>query len=279
MSDTDVVKRSQEYYNSDDADRFYHTIWGGEDIHIGLYQDETEPIPPASRRTVARMADKVKDKGTGGDVKVLDIGAGYGGSARYLVKTFGWEATCLNLSEVQNERDREKNREQGLANKIEVYDGNFEDLPFAEDTYDVVWCQDSILHSGNRQKVFEEVDRVLKTGGVFIFTDILQKEPADKEALQPVYDRIHLDNLGSLEKYRAYAEKLGWEMVEFEDHSHQLPRHYQAVHDELTSRRSELKGVVSDEYVDRMLFGLEKWVAAGRKGLLEWGILKFQKKI
>ena len=27
---------TEKYYDSDDADRFYYHIWGGEDIHIGL---------------------------------------------------------------------------------------------------------------------------------------------------------------------------------------------------------------------------------------------------
>ena len=275
MGERNVVVRAQEYYNSDDADRFYHTIWGGEDIHIGLYQDDSEPIYPASRRTVEKMAQKVADYPD--NAKLLDIGAGYGGSARYLAKEKGWTCSCLNLSEVQNQRNRDKNEEQGLSDKIDVHDGNFEALPFEDNSYDVVWCQDSILHSGNREKVFEEVNRVLKPGGTFIFTDILQKEPADVEALQPVYDRIHLDNLGSIDKFKSYAEKLGMEFVGFEDHSHQLPRHYQRVHDELQETRAKLQGVVSDEYVDRMLSGLRKWVEAGRKGLLEWGILRFKK--
>ena len=26
-----------DYYNSRDADQFYALVWGGEDIHIGLY--------------------------------------------------------------------------------------------------------------------------------------------------------------------------------------------------------------------------------------------------
>lgn len=274
-NEPNVVQRAQEYYNSDDADRFYHTIWGGEDIHIGLYKDDNEPIFPASRRTVEQMISKIQDLPD--NARVLDIGAGYGGSARLIVREKGWQVTCLNLSEVQNQRNRDKNKEQGLADKIDVHDGNFEDLPFEAESFDAVWCQDSILHSGDREKVFQEVDRVLKPGGAFIFTDILQKEPADTAALQPVYDRIHLDNLGSINKFKGYADKLGMEFVEFEDHTFQLPRHYQRVHDELEARRGELKGVVSEDYVDRMLNGLRHWVAAGNKGLLEWGILKFRK--
>src|SRR6056297_2845372 len=36
----DIRDITEDYYDSDDADTFYSTIWGGEDLHIGLY-DET----------------------------------------------------------------------------------------------------------------------------------------------------------------------------------------------------------------------------------------------
>ncbi len=275
-SSTDVVRKAQDYYNSDDADRFYFNIWGGEDIHIGLYQGPGDSIFDASARTVNRMADLISDEVTE-ETRILDIGAGYGGSARALVKRFGCRVTCLNLSEVQNERDRQMNREQGLDDKIDVHDGNFEDLPFDDDSYDIVWCQDSILHSGKRELVFREVDRVLKAGGIFVFTDIMQREPADKERLQPVYDRIHLPSLGSLEFYESTAENLGWTSVGFDDLSEQLPNHYQSVHDELEKRRDRVEGEISEAYVDRMLSGLEHWVKAGRDGLLRWGIVRYRK--
>ena len=38
------------YYDSSDADRFYAEIWGGEDIHIGLYEPADHPIATASER-------------------------------------------------------------------------------------------------------------------------------------------------------------------------------------------------------------------------------------
>ena len=52
---TNVVEKARSYYNSSDADTFYFTVWGGEDIHIGLYKDDREPIFDASRRTVETM--------------------------------------------------------------------------------------------------------------------------------------------------------------------------------------------------------------------------------
>ncbi|MGD8795705.1 MAG: class I SAM-dependent methyltransferase, partial [Thiohalophilus sp.] len=98
---SEVVETARDYYNSDDADNFYYHVWGGEDIHIGMYKDDVEPIRDASRRTVEHMASKLK---LDGNKKVLDIGAGYGGAARYLAKTFGCKVVALNLSEKENER-------------------------------------------------------------------------------------------------------------------------------------------------------------------------------
>ena len=104
---------ARDYYNSGDADNFYSTIWGGEDIHIGIYESEKEPIRAASRRTVEKMASRLEELGEGS--RVLDLGAGYGGPARFLAKNYGCRVVALNLSEVENERNRAMNEEQGLG--------------------------------------------------------------------------------------------------------------------------------------------------------------------
>ncbi|SFM29924.1 sarcosine/dimethylglycine N-methyltransferase [Ectothiorhodospira mobilis] len=270
-----AVATARDYYNSEDADNFYFRVWGGEDIHIGLYESDDEPIPDASRRTVAHMGDLLGEPSK--DAKVLDVGAGYGGAARYLASTFGCHVTALNLSEVENERDREMNKAQKLDHLIDVWDGSFEDIPAKDNSFDIVWSQDAILHSGNRTKVVEEVARVLKPGGVFIFTDPMQTDDAPKDKLQPIYDRIHLETLGSPGFYREAAKKAGLEEIGFEDHTRQLPRHYGRVLKELESREDSLKGLISDDYISRMKKGLQHWVDGGNAGYLCWGIFRFRK--
>src|SRR5699024_6611413 len=118
------------------------------------------------------------------DSHVLDIGAGFGGSARYLARTYGCRVSCLNLSEVENERNRRMNEEQGLSDLIDVVDGSFEDLPYEDNHFDVVWSQDAMLHSGDRVRVLEEVDRVLKPRGDFVFTDPMAADNCDRAALR-----------------------------------------------------------------------------------------------
>ncbi len=276
MTYSTTVNTAREYYNSSDADNFYFSIWGGEDIHIGLYESPTEPIADASRRTVERLASLIPAWSS--VAAVLDIGAGYGGAARYLAKTYGCQVTALNLSEVENERDRQMNREQGLAHLIEVVDGSFESIPAADATFDVVWSQDAILHSGNRVEVLTEVARVLKPGGHFVFTDPMQADNCPEGVLQPILDRIHLDTLGSPQFYRSTAQQVGLEEVTVQDHTQQLINHYSRVLQETEQRESDIRKVVSQDYIDRMKKGLGYWVEGGNQGYLAWCIFHFRKK-
>ncbi|HRX81342.1 MAG TPA: methyltransferase domain-containing protein, partial [Pirellulaceae bacterium] len=239
QSNQNAVDLAEAYYDSDDADAFYREIWGGEDIHIGLYDPPDLDISTASHNTVVRLAGMID--GLNETSRVLDIGAGYGGAARYLAKTFGCRVTCLNLSEVQNAANEKKNKEQGLSSLVRVVHGNFEDLPFQSGVFDVVWSQDAILHSANRAKVLAEVTRVLGPGGQFVFTDPMQADDCPEGVLQPILDRIHLASLGSPEFYREELKKLGLEEKAFEPMLIHLERHYARVGQELESRRTEIQ--------------------------------------
>lgn len=275
---SEVVETARAYYNSADADNFYFHIWGGEDIHIGLYRSDDEPIANASRRTVHRMAELAGDINPAS--RVLDLGAGYGGSMRYLAEHFGCQCVALNLSEVENERNRRMNIEAGLDRNIEVVDGDFTALDFGADAFDLVWSQDAFLHSGDRARVCAEAVRVLKPGGRLVFTDPMQADDAPTDRLQPIYDRIHLDSLGSPAFYRSTLGELGMKEVEFDDHSHQLPRHYARVRQALIESADELRDRgVSEDYIERMQAGLQHWVDGGHKGYLAWGIFVFEKPV
>ncbi len=266
---------AQSYYNSTDADSFYFTIWGGEDIHIGLYQDPEEDIGVASRRTVERMRRIVKP---GPRSRVLDVGAGYGGAARALAGATGCSVVALNLSEVENERDRARNREAGLEDRIDVVDASFEEIPFEDGTFDIVWSQDAMLHSGRRERVLEEVSRVLKPGGQFVFTDPMRTDDCPEGVLDPILERLHLDDLAHPAFYRETLGSLGFREEQFEEMAHQLATHYQRVHDETVCRDADLSRVVSRDYIERMKKGLRHWVEGGRNGYLTWGIFHFLKE-
>jgi len=275
QSYSDVVRTARDYYNSEDADNFYLHIWGGEDIHIGLYQSEREDIAAASRRTVERLADRLPP--IGADAQILDIGSGYGGAARYLAQRFRCKVIALNLSEKENQRNRELSTDAGLGGLINVVDGSFEAIPLEDASVDVVWSQDAILHSGRRDQVIAEVARVLKPGGHFVFTDPMESGNCARADLEPVLARIHLETLGSPQFYEKTAKANGLELVAWEEKTPQLIRHYSRVAEELSAQRANLAGRVSEAYIDRMLTGLANWVRAGEASCLAWGFLHFRK--
>jgi len=156
--------------------------------------------------------------------------------------------------------------------------GSFESIPCDENSHDVVWSQDAFLHSDNREIVLQEIERVLKPGGEVIFTDPMQAGDCPEGVLQAVYDRLNLKSLASFEFYRQALGELNFEERHVIDMSHQLRRHYEKVLEDLQRRYPDLLESISADYMDRMLLGLDSWVAAADKGYLAWGILHFQKR-
>ena len=273
MSDAaEGVAIARDYYDSDEADGFYSAVWGGEDIHIGLY-GTTDDIRQASRLTVEHMAGKL------GDLcgrRVVDLGSGYGGAARVLAGERGAHVTCLNLSAVENERNRKLTRAAGLPGKVEVVDGSYDAMPFADASFDVAWSQDAILHAPDRGAVLDEVARVLKPGGLFIFHDPMQADGLrDRAALQPIYDRIHLPDLASIGFYREGLTARGFAEVDTEVLTAQLGTHYRRVREDLLARKAELG--LPDDFVARMSAGLGHWVAGAANGNLCWAIMLYRK--
>ncbi len=224
------------------------------------------------------MSDQLVET-LGPDTRVLDVGAGYGGAARYLANTYGCRVTALNLSEKENERNRETNRMLSLDQAIDVVDGSFESIPAENASFDLVWSQDAILHSGHRDRVIGEIARVLRPEGELIFTDPMQADDCPEDVLQPVLDRIHLDSLGSVAFYREAAARHELNELGVFELTNNLVVHYMRVRYELERVRDELAGKVSDAYIERMLAGLGHWVEAGERGYLCWGILHFRKPV
>ena len=272
-----AVEIAEEYYDSTEADAFYLNVWGGEDIHIGLYDTPVEDIAAASRRTVETMANQLG--GLTAETRVIDLGSGYGGAARYLAANFGCHIDCLNLSRTQNELNRKNNVEAGVTEQIDVIHGSYEDIPASDANYDVVWSQDAILHSGNRPRVLDEIKRVLKPGGQVIFTDPMQADDCPDGVLQPILDRIHLETLASFGFYRSELGARGFEEVAVSPMLDQLRTHYTRVGEELKSRYDDIVNLSGKEYVDNMLHGLQHWVSGADKGHLAWGIAHFKKTV
>lgn len=271
----DAVAMAEEYYDSTPAVQFYKNVWGGEDIHIGLYRTEDEDIGEASRRTVVNMAQRLSPLEP--ETKVIDLGAGFGGTARFLASNFGCHVTCVNVSETQNALNRNMNEEAGLSDQIKVIHGSFEEVPLPDENFEVAWSQDAILHSADRETVLDEVQRLLKPEGEFIFTDPMQSEECPQDVLQPILDRIHLETLGSVSFCRDNLAKRGFVEIDTIERVDDMRTHYARVGEELRDSYDEICELSVPDYVENMMRGLGHWVDGADKGYLAWGIMHFQK--
>jgi len=277
-----AASTAANYYDSDDADRFYAGIWGGEDIHIGLYESSDEPIAIASRRTVDALIELIgaplQAKPTT-DLRLVDFGSGYGGAARRLCSSPGVRVDAINISAVENARHRHLNEEAGLSERITVHDASFEAVPLSDGCADVIWSQDAILHSGDRRAVMKEAARLLKPGGVMVMTDPMAADGVNADSLTAILDRIHLADLGSPERYRGWGNEAGLTRTDWNDRTTMLIEHYSRVRIELRRRRQDLENSISPDYLERMDAGLGHWVEGGQSGKLSWGLMRFTKPL
>jgi len=79
----------------DDLDSFYREIWG-EHVHHGFWHSDAETAEQATHHLITEVA--VQAQVQPGD-RICDVGCGYGGTARTLVREHGAEVTALTISE------------------------------------------------------------------------------------------------------------------------------------------------------------------------------------
>lgn len=64
---------------------------------------------------------------------------------------------------------------QKIGTKAQFVLGDCEDLPFQDNSFDLVYCNDSFHHYPHPQTVMAEVYRVLKPEGIFLIGDCYQR--------------------------------------------------------------------------------------------------------
>ena len=227
-----IVATTQAYYDGP-ADEIYRTIWG-DNLHLGVPCCDDCPHPEAMENTNAIMAEAVA---LTPQTRVLDLGCGYGSTARYLAANFGCHVTGTNISEKELELARARGQDAGLDRLLSFEYGDFHSLPYPDDSYDVVWSQEAFLHAADKNAVLSECRRVLKPDGVLIFTDILVRHDTPDAARARIYDRVKSPDMWDLPDYRSALAALELTVTREEDWSQHVARSYGWVRDRLQEQR------------------------------------------
>ena len=159
---------------------------------------------------------------------IIDVGCGIGGSTLHLAKKFGCKATGITLSPVQASRAKERAKEAGLDERVKFEVANALNMPFADNTYDLVWSLESGEHMPDKAKFLNECYRVLKPGGKLIFATWCHREttsvagdltPNEIAHLKEIYRVYCLPYVISLSEYRAIATECGFNNLKVDDWS------------------------------------------------------------
>jgi 2-polyprenyl-6-hydroxyphenyl methylase / 3-demethylubiquinone-9 3-methyltransferase len=102
-------------------------------------------------------------------LQVLDIGCGGGLLAEEFAR-LGCTVTGVDPSEESLAAARRHAAAQGLAISYRAASG--EALPFADATFDVVYCCDVLEHVSDLRQVIAETARVLRPGGIYLYDTI-----------------------------------------------------------------------------------------------------------
>ena len=119
-------------------------------------------VPPMFAPWAERLVDRVH---LGTDDHVLDVGCGTGIVARRAASRVGDEGTVVGLD--VNERMLDVAKVTAAEGKLEVEwrQGDATELPFADDTFDVVLCQQALQFLPEPGTALREIHRVLAPGG------------------------------------------------------------------------------------------------------------------
>jgi SAM-dependent methyltransferase len=149
---------------------------------------------------------------------VLDLGCGGGIDAIIASRLVGEDGHVfgLDMTAEMLELARE-NAEVAQAFNITYIEGMIEDIPLPDEAVDVVLSNCVINFSEDRPAVFREAFRVLKPGGRFVVSDIVEFEPIPPEARDDLCIIVGTTNgMLAVNTYAQLLEAAGFASAEIE---------------------------------------------------------------
>ncbi|KAH7484187.1 hypothetical protein PRIC1_003491 [Phytophthora ramorum] len=155
---------------------------------------------------------------TSGEKKVLDIGTGFGGTARLLAHRSGCNVHALELQPDLNDAAKELTRRCGLENQITHLSGDFLELPVLHHEYDAVVGLLCFLHIGNWRQLFQRCFDSLKPGGVLYVDDFfLRSEKLTVEDEHTLKEDVYCAGLLRQEEILAVLSACGFKRPSIQD--------------------------------------------------------------
>ncbi len=198
----------------DELDPFYRELWG-EHVHHGLWRTGRESAEVAVAQLVEHVAHRLA---LGPGDRVVDIGAGYGATARLLAARFRAEVTALTVSPAQYAYMQARPTAPGSPRYL-LADWLASGLP--DERFDAAVAIESTEHMADKAAAFAEAHRVLRPGGrLGVCAWIACDDPRDwqrRHLLEPICREGRLAGMGTESDYRALLGAAGFAVTAVEE--------------------------------------------------------------
>jgi ubiquinone/menaquinone biosynthesis C-methylase UbiE len=157
------------------------------DVHRGLPRQG-----PGDDASTLRALEMCADLPLRPDV--LDVGCGPGMQTVALAQATGGTVTAVDLFEQLLDELRERAVEAGVRDRIQVMRGDMRDLPFGQDSFDLVWSEAAAYVMGITA-AFDGWKPFLRPQGYLVVSEIVWLMP-DGDVPQELYDFFHAEYPG-----------------------------------------------------------------------------------
>ncbi len=194
--------------------------------------------------------------------RVLDIGCGAGGITLSLARDYGAASVVgIDVESPVCDTARKLIEDAGFSDQIEIHKVIPGPFPFADQTFDIVFSKDSIVHITDKEALAAEAFRVLKPGGWFVASDWLISHDHEPSAQMKQY--IALEGLdfamASPGRYQRALENAGFANVALHNRNAWYCEQAKLELSELSgSRREEFESVVG---IDLLQSNINIWTA------------------
>jgi tocopherol O-methyltransferase len=246
-----LYQQIQQFYDASSG--LWEQVWG-EHMHHGFYGPDGNLKKDRRQAQIDLIEELLEWAGvpSGAELcepyRILDVGCGIGGSTLYLTEKFGSvsgnnlrsdervdrdftrsgvqsnqisdlvTATGITLSPVQANRAAERAKIAGLESKVNFLVADALNMPFPDESFDLVWSLESGEHMPDKIKFLQECCRVLKPGGILILATWCHRPVGEITGELTDEERRELAEI-----YRVYALPYVISLPEYEEITRSLP--------------------------------------------------------